>query len=322
MFIRITSFVFMILLSLSSLFNVPLLGYESKQLLNDSSFSDGFVIASQQTENNQQIQLGEFRYNNSLNSPSWSIAQWNSGPCLWADRIESDCYTITDGKTKTVTFNPDDNSISMRLNASGVYKGQPAGESNWPHLLLEQSPIIDYDSLCEKDKSFYNCSADRLVLSLDIKLRDFKNTTNNEGINAVQYLAYLYLTDVDKNNFIWFGINLFDSRGYQDTYWAPDSVGGLMIYSLSTKDTFGLKNRSLYRNGKPYVSEDWVHVEIDLTQHIQQLIKKANKSDAFTKTFSDGDFYISGVNIGFEIHGNYDCTVDIKDFKLTSYNSK
>ena len=37
---------------------------------------------------------------------------------------------------------------------------------------------------------------------------------------------------------------------------------------------------------------------------------------------AEEDFYIGGTNIGFEIHGNYDCTVDIKNFNITSYNRK
>ncbi len=320
MFSKLISVIFMLILSLSSIFDLPLYGYESKQLLNDSGFGNGFSVVSQETDNGQQIKLGDFKYNSTDNSPAWSVAQWNSGPCLWDDRIESDIYTITDGKTKTVTFNPDDNSVSMRLNATGVYNGLPAGDEAWPHLLLEQSPIVDYQTLADNEKAFYNCSADRMVLSLDIRLSEFTDTTNADGINAVQYLAYFYMTDTDGHNFIWFGVNLFDSRGYADEYWALDKASNAMIYSISTKDTFGGKYRSLYRNKKPYVCDDWVHVELDLTPYIAKAIKNANESNTFGEKVSASDFYISGTNIGFEIHGSYDCTVDIKDFKLTSYN--
>jgi len=316
---RISSFIFMLILSVTSFFEIPLYGYQSKQLINDSNFKNGFYVLSQQAENNTSVKLGEFVYSENEFSPSWMIAQWNSGPCLWADRTESGRYTITDGKTKWVTYNPDEDSVSMRLNAANVYDGEAAGNTAWPHLLLEQSPIVNYSALNDGEKAFYSCDSDRLVMSLDIKLSEFADTTNSVGINAVQYLAYFYMSAVDKSNFIWFGINLFDNRGYQDTYWAPDTVGGLMIYSISTKDTYGMKSKSLFRNGKPYVSDDWVHIEIDLTPHIDSVIKKANSSGVYSKELSADDFYISGTNIGFEIHGNYDCTVEIKDYSLTSY---
>ena len=317
---KILSFIFMLILSLSSMIDTPLYGYKSMQLLGDNNFENGFYVLSQQAVNNASVKLGEFKYSDSTYSPSWMIAQWNSGPCLWAEKAESDRYTITDGKTKWVTYNPVDNYVSMRLNAANVYNGAPAGETEWPHLLLEQSPICDYSVMTDEEKAFYSCNSDHLVMSLDIKLSEFIDTTNADGINAVQYLAYFYMSAVDGSNFIWFGVNLFDSRGYQDTYWAPDSVGGLMIYSLSTKDTYGLNCRSLYRNGKPYVSDEWVHVEIDLAPHIDKLINEANESGVYPVKISADDFYISGTNIGFETLGNYDCTVEIKDFNLTSYN--
>ena len=57
---------------------------------------------SQTTENGVGIELGNFTYNDNNETPDWMIAQWNSGNCLWENRIESDKFTITDGLTKTV----------------------------------------------------------------------------------------------------------------------------------------------------------------------------------------------------------------------------
>ena len=317
---RITSFIFMLILAITSYLGIPMKGYEEKKLFNDANFENGFTVMSQQTENGAGIELGDFIYNESEEKPSWMIAQWNSGNCLWESRIESDRYIITDGLTKTVKYNPEDKSVSMRLNASNVYKGEPAPMENWPHLLLEQSPICNYNELSEKDKAFYNCSADRLVLSLDIRLKDFVDTTNKDGVNATQFLAYFYLKGTERNEFIWFGVSLFDDRGPTDTVWSLDKGSGQMIYCLSSKDTFGSDRKSLYRNGKPYVSDEWVHVEVDLTPHIEKAMKEANKSNTFSREVKKEDFYIGGTNIGFEIHGNYDCTVDIKNFNITSYN--
>lgn len=317
---KISSFFFMLILTFTSLFGLPLNEYESRQLFNDISFEKGFTVMSQETENGMGIELGNFTYNNNTENPDWMIAQWNSGNCLWENRIDSDKFTITDGHTKNITYNPDDKSVSMRLNAANIYNGEPATYENWPHLLLEQSPICDYFRLSEKDRSYYNCSADRIILSLDIRLKDFKDTINKDGVNAAQYLAYFYLKGTDNNKFIWFGVNLFDSRGYMDESWSLDQGSGQMIYSLSTKDTFGSKRNSLFRNGKPYISDEWVHIEIDLKPYIEHAMTRANESNTFREEVKADDFYIGGTNIGFEIHGNYDCTVGIKDFKLTSYN--
>ena len=88
---------------------------------------------------------------------------------------------------------------------------------------------------------------------------------------------------------------------------------------LSTKDAYKFSSNSLYRNDKPYVSDEWTHISIDLAVYIASAIDKANESNTFGEAVSIEDFYISGTNIGFEIHGNYDCTVDIKNLSLCSY---
>lgn len=322
MFYRIASFIFMLLMSISSLLGIQLPGYSAQTLLKDSGFENGFTVMSQETVDGVGIPLGAFNYTDNQEKPEWMIAQWNSGPCLWNERVAGDRYEITDGTTKTVIYNPEEKSVSMRLNASAVYGGEAAGEAWWPHLLLEQSPLCDYAALPAEEKAFYSCAADRIILRLKIRMTDFKDTTNTEGINAVQYLAYFYLKDTDGHNFIWFGADLFDSRGYNDTNWAADTVSGNMIYCLSTKDTYGRKSESLFRHGKPFVSDDWTEVEIDLKPHIIKALKRANDDNVFGEKVSAEDFYIGGTNIGFEIHGNYDCTVEIKDFNLVSYIKK
>ena len=82
------------------------------------------------------------------------------------------------------------------------------------------------------------------------------------------------------------------------------------------------QNKSLYRNSEPFISDEWVKVKINLKPYIVKAINKANESDAFGQTVSVDDFYISGTNIGFETHGNYGCTIEIKNFSLTSFNKR
>ncbi len=313
---KLISFFLSIISFFAGLFNISPNGYNEKALFADTSFENGFSVVSQ-GEGYQK--LGDFVYSENGKSPVWCIAQWGQGDCLWANRTASDVYTVTDGKTKTVTYNNDEKSVLMRLNAANIYGGKPADMNNWPHLLLEQTLSCGYNELNDTDKQFYSCSVDKLMLNLKIKLSDFVDTVNSEGVNAAEYLAYFYLSGVDSDNFIWFGLNLFDSRGYRNTRWSYDESSGKMIYCVSTEDTYGSKKSSLFRNGQPFVSDEWINVEIDLIPHIKKALAKANFSHTFEKSVKASDFYISGMNIGFEIHGNYDCTVQIKDFSLISY---
>ena len=293
--------------------------YETRPLFADAGFANGFTVMSMQTLNGSGVPLGNFTYNTLPVQPSWKIAQWNSGYCLWAERVPSDMYTITDGRTKTVRYNPASQSVSMRLNGANVYGGRPAGDGNWPHLLLEQSPLPGASG---EDKAFYSCASDKLVLRLKIRLTDFKDTVNKEGVNAAQFLAYLYLTGVNGRDFVWFGINLFDSRCLQNTYWSKDTAGSdQMIYTVSTADTYGCGLFSLTPFGRPRVSDRWAGIELDLVPHIRAMLAKANEDGTFGRRLTASDFFIGGANIGFEIHGNYDCTIEIKDFQIVSYRA-
>ena len=319
MIIRILAFIGAVLSGLLGVIGIEPARCETRPLFADGGFENGFTVLSMETENGHAVELGRFTYSEQAAAPSWKIAQWNSKTCLWSDRTPSDAFTITDGKTKTVSYNPSDKSVSMRLNAANVYGGEAAPAGNWPHLLLEQSPLGGFSEAPEEEKAFYNCGVDKMILSLDIRLADFKDTANPAGINAAQFLAYLYVKGVENDDFVWFGVNLFDSRGLQDTYWNVDTAGSnRMIYTVSTADTYGCGIRSLYRFGKPFVSNRWTHVKVNITPHLERMIKKANETMLFGRTVSAKDFYIGGTNIGFEIHGNYDCTVDIKNYRLTS----
>jgi len=319
MLTRIIALITSIAAALLAVFGIRPPTYETKSLFAAPGFANGFTVMSMQTLNGSGVPLGNFTYNSLPVMPNWMIAQWNSKYCLWTERAPSDIYTITDGKTKTVRYNPGDRSVSMRLNAANVYGGLPAGEGNWPHLLLEQSPI---PGAAGEDRAFYSCASDKLVLTLDIRLTDFKDTTNQAGVNATQFLAYFYLTGAGGNDFVWFGVNLFDSRGLQDTYWAVDTAGSnRMIYTVSTADTYGCGLRSLTPLGRPRVSDRWTRIELDLAPHIRAMLTKANEAGTFGGPVTASDFIIGGTNIGFEIHGNFDCTMEIRNFQIVSHRA-
>ena len=142
--------------------------------------------------------------------PLWGIGPWWVGTGdgltvvdLWDDRdTTADKYTLTDkAGINTIKYNPEDKSISMRVNATKIYNGQPhykddkstpdVDESNytwWPHLLLEQA-----SSFCSFDKKRNTAAADRMFLELDARISDFKPTTNPEGTNVCDFLIYFYL---------------------------------------------------------------------------------------------------------------------------------
>ena len=290
-----------------------------RKLFIDSDIQNGFAVNAI-THYQGYVRIGDFQYPGAIDKPSWMIDPWYSKYCLWDDRKQSDVYTITDGITKTVTHHPEDCSLTMRLNAANVYEGRPSGDELWPHLLLEQVPFCDYKSLPEEEKRFYCLEKQRTELTINIRMPAFSNTTNPEGINACQFMAYFYLTLIDDpKRFIYFGLNFFDSRGLMDTYWHIDTVGTEMIYLMSTVDTFDSADRSLNCFAPPQSISEWIPIRLDLTPHIDKAISLANIDNIYSRTVSRKDFFWRGTNIGFETHGNIDATIEIRNYNLISH---
>lgn len=304
--------------------------YIRKGLFHDIGFRNGFKINRLLNGEDGYIPIGEWRFPESEGEPEWFLIQWYSKHCLVNDRKDTQSpYVIADNAgSKTVIYNPEDGSLSLNLDARKVYEGQAHTDPAmlWPHLLIEQVPVCVYDELSEKDKSFYRADCDKLFLELDIRMPVFEDTTNSEGINACQFMAYFYLTPMDMpERKIWFGVNFLDSRYPAATYWNIDTVGTEMIYCLSCEDTYGGLENSYYDTNNANMvtpSDKWQHIELDLTPHIDKALELANRDNTFGRQMTRSDFYIRGNNLGFEIHGNFNCTFDIRNYNLVAYNRR
>ena len=83
---------------------------------------------------------------------------------------------------------------------------------------------------CYVDMEYNSADADRMFVELDIRMTDFKPTTNTEGMNVCSYLAYFYLRPkTDPGQLIWFGLNLFSGASLNAPTnivpnWSPDSA--------------------------------------------------------------------------------------------------
>jgi len=327
--------------------------YNSTSLLADTDFVNGFDV---RPIVNNYAPEGYFEYTGSGDSENnvWAICPWwthdgdGLSPSNYAatslihNRAETDEYTIADKKgSKVVSYHPEDKSLTMTLNCSKIYDGTPhikddastpdVNEENrvwWPHLLIEQDPTI-----YEVDKELSSADAERIMCELDIRMPEFTPTTNEEGTNACQFLVYFYLflkDDLKMKQRIWFGACLFDNRGgvaYVPT-WHRDSASYQMIYCVPQETVYGgLENSYLdatvedgYMKFTTVTDDEWKTLRIDLTPHIDTVVEWANRDNAFGKEITKSDLYFGGVNLGYESHGNIDCTFEIRNFDLVSYN--
>lgn len=327
--------------------------YTPTSLLADNDFENGFDV---RPIINSYTPEGYFEYTGSGDETNnlWAICPWWShdgdglSPSNYAatslihNRAETDEYTIADKKgSKVIAYHPEDKSLTMTLNGTKIYDGTPhikddasttdVDESNrkwWPHLLIEQDPTI-----YTVDKEVHSADAERVMCELDIRMTEFTPTTNEEGTNACQFLIYFYLfhkEDTKRSQRIWFGACLFDNRGgvaYVPT-WNRDSAAHQMMYCVPQETVYGgLDNSYIRHNVVDNTSvfdivpdSEWKTLRVDLTSHIDRVVEWMNRDNAFGKEVSKEDLYFGGVNLGFETHGNIDCTFEIRNFDLVSYN--
>ncbi len=297
------------------------------QLIPDITFRTGMELISQKDHANGDafsvLDIQNF-YGGTSGSPRWRLAQWDSGPCLVENRVESDVTTITDGIGRSFVYQPDKNRMTFELDTSLYYQGKPALMGDWwPHLLIEQASF-DYDTLSDEAQAYYRCDADRMVVSFDIRLTDYANTPiDGDWVNAAQFLMYFYVKGVDTNDFCWFGLQLFDNRWEKNDHYIGYDGGkadasGAMIYSIGSKYVYRSAGRTLYKAGKPDVSGEWVHVESDIRPYLDDMLEHG-LADGYFDAQTLSELCINGMNLGWETIGTFDHTMEMRNLRLDSY---
>lgn len=300
-------------------------GYTATGLFQDIGFERGFYVSHFEQK---KVDLEERKwqdYTNENEKPMWSIGPWWCSVDLWENRdMTTDKYTFRDTKgVNTVIYNPEEKSLSLRVNATKIYDGKPHINEEykwWPHLYIDQSiktvPI---------DKAKNSVTADRMFVEFDVRVTDFKDTINPEGANACQFVLYFGLySDKDPSSHIAFGFAILNGTASNPAVkpgWAPDSAAHQFMYGIKQAEIYGgMENSFNPQKGVIVTGEEWKHVRLDITPHIERCIEWANRDKAFGVDVTKEDMYFGTCDFGFEISGNYDCTVEIKNLDMIAYN--
>ncbi len=298
--------------------------YKVKRLFKDEHFENGFEIFPPTYNLDRTQKTAIWSLPCSKEAPSWWIVPHYSVHCLINDRLDTgNPYELTDKThSKQVLYNPDEKSLLMKIDARKIFEGKNKLEHFWPHLLIEQRNICDYENMPEgEEKRFYSANTDKIVVEYDIRLLEYIPTTNPGDLDCCQFVCYVYLNLVGAN-FIYLGFSPFDNRGPMPFFWQCETGGDNHVYSLPTEDVFGGIENSFVAGGKINVSDEWKHIEVDITPHIDKIIADANRDLIFGRTVTRDEFYFSGTNMGYEVHGNISCTFEVKNFNIVSYIKK
>ena len=299
-------------------------GYTATRLFKDETFENGFYV--NQFEQKELITHGRHdAYCQTENAPLWQISPWWSGYDLIDDRDPTnDKYTISDiAGVNTVKYNPEEKSVVMRMNATKYYNGRPhiLEEHRWlPHLIVSQDK-----NTSKIDYSVNTAAGDRMFVEVDLRLLDFKNTTNPEGINNVTYgMVFHMRTAKAPGDMVWFCMTLFHPTSFKASdacAWTPDSAAHQYMYGMPPAAIFdGVEHSFNPEKGKVVVSNEWKHIRVDITPHIERVVEWANRDNIFGTHVTKEDLYFDCACIGYEIHGNFDCTFEFKNLNMVSYN--
>jgi len=277
----------------------------------------------------ERIKLHEGYNENSL----WRICQWHTKNNLHSDtkpyyqtkKSLNNLQTeiISPGKiidrelvpAKRIVLNSYTGSIYLEANTEVEYEHSRKDGENWPHLLMEQSFVVNDSYKLTKVNSLI---AD-MFYTVDFCECKMPNGEYDKNKHAAEFIWYFSIQNLDWETegfgaYYWLGIRLFDSRTantINEPYINFDEGTKTLIYTPSS-DEYEVKT-----NGRiPKVGEE-AEAKIDILPYAKEGFKKASEK-GYLRNANFENMYVSGFNFGFEIPGTFNIGASIKGVNLFS----
>lgn len=291
-----------------------------KEILSDTAFETGFDLLTTSTTNGRKVATylnynGEAKKQDETPHP-WQMSQW------WTpyDFSNSTFTKVSDGvydyknESRHVLINNKEKELTLELDSNAEYQKlfghSRNGDENWSHLLIEQNiknaPHIE--------------ELEHIYINLDFVINKCENLDANQKVPAAQLLWYFTITNPTngdtayesevngkRNQFMWFGIPLFDSRyKFVPEYTHTDTgfVGATntIIYSISSSNylhdeiTFG----------------DSYHIKLDILPFILDAYNYGKDNGALDDV-ALSDLVLNYMNFGWELPGSFSASATIKN---------
>lgn len=290
-----------------------------KEILTDTSFKSGFDLMTTSTLNGRAfaayLNYGGDATNQEDSPHPWQMSQWWT-PYDFKDATFSKSadgvYEYTN-ESRHIKVDTNNGELTLDLNSNIEYQKlfghSRNGDENWSHILIEQN-IKNCPKLFNLENVF---------VELEFCINKCENLDPDQNVPAAQLLWYFTITDpkngntdyeseVDgkTNQFMWFGIPLYDSRyDYVEQYVNVDSgfVGATnrVIYCISSRNYFSEK----IQFGKTY------SIYLDILPFIKQAYVYGLNHDAMENINYD-DLVLNYMNFGWELPGSFDASATIK----------
>lgn len=286
---------------------------KSPPLFLDTHFRQGFLLSYPDSK----IGAAEavLNFDDTNNKPIWRLCQWGTKHSLANARCmnnaDGDVSYGNDAKKVLVGAEGSDNrDLILEIKAGSEYgnRARKQGES-WPHLLVEQQACEVYplDKLARLD---FIIAIKRLYCE-----NHMATDACNPALHAAQFQMFLVVSNINKDskdygNYFWFGVPFYDSRHDIPPSYKAKDVGkadatGKFIYTIAGENV----------TSEPLKEKQWAEIEIDLLGHINAGLQEAVKR-GYLADSNPGDYAVVGMNMGWELPGTFDASIQIRDFGL------
>jgi len=285
-----------------------------RSLLLDTDFGRGFALSY--PDSGQKIAVeAVLNLGDSNNKPVWRLCQWGTKHSLAKARCVHHAngdISYGNGAKRVLVGAEDSGNRDLILEIKGsVEYGSEARQygQSWPHLLVEQKvhQVYPLDELA------------KLHLSLGIRLLYSKNHMIRDAyspeLHAAQFQMFLVVKNVneqsrDHGDYYWFGVPFYDSRhDIPPSHKAKDGgktdATGKFIYTVAGE----------YVNAKHLKEDKWAEIDADLLPYIKAGLEEAVKRGHLAGS-NLGDYGIMGMNMGWELPGTFDASMQIRDLGI------
>jgi len=287
-------------------------------LITDGTFSRGFsVIAPNGTTE------GDLQWDASGGPPAWQLAQWNSQSSIFGTtptQLPSGAYRYTNADKELIAGGgalAGESDLILSVDGNNEYGGvyRTSVSDPWPALLVQQRISNPGGQLGMNTPSIAE------MVGLDLKVSEkllFDNQNIGPGYNSAIHSSQFVLFHTIQNlnpsssgfgDFIWFGTSIYDDRQ--------------AVTSLNVQQDTGT-GKLIYNTGiAPYTSEvvangNWVNVNGDILPNIKLGLQEAWNQGFLSDSQDFADYYIGGMNIGWEVTGLNNASMQLRNYGLSA----
>lgn len=297
------------------------IGVVEKQIIADRTFKHGFNVKSQ--TDGISVPIGVLQTDEADTvTPLWNIGQWYCGAAYKDDSEKYDSYNILNAKhslngtkhtwidtSKKLSVDTGNGAIGMRLLGTKEYTHPRQTNEGWPHLLLEYNILGEYKLSELKSVRF------EMEFMLTKLTNAMTASEHDNNLHTAQFVFYCVLKNTNKlskdyNNYIWFGLNLFDARYEIIPAYASQDSGkeintGAFIYQPIS---------SAYCKTPTKLGETQ-SINYNLLPRMKDAFKAAQQARFLVNTKWE-DLSLKPGNFGFEVTGTYDIATEISTLNL------